>query len=174
MSAKTLENRYSAFVNGEWIKGSKEIVSLNPADRRDQVAIFTEADKNQVRAACDSARNAYKKWANTPAPVRAGMIQNFGKLVEHSHLLGQGLGSVKSLRKQHDLANLFKVRNNHRDRSEQRLQIVRELGSAGVARIHRDEDAHVRIQQNILALEKESWQLLHAGILDDLNLSRYH
>ena len=86
MSAKTLENRYSAFVNGEWIKGSKEIVSLNPADRRDQVAIFTEADKNQVRAACDSARNAYKKWANTPAPVRAGMIQNFGKLVEQNKL----------------------------------------------------------------------------------------
>lgn len=82
MSKPVIESQFSAYVNGEWIKGSKALPSLNPADKRDVVAVFAEADKAQVRQAAQAARQAYKSWAATPAPVRAGVIQNFGKLVE--------------------------------------------------------------------------------------------
>jgi aldehyde dehydrogenase (NAD+) len=71
-----------AYVNGEWIKGKTPLVSTNPADTRDVVARCTEAGKEEVRQAAAAARAAQKKWAQTPAPIRAGMIQNFGKLVE--------------------------------------------------------------------------------------------
>jgi aldehyde dehydrogenase (NAD+) len=86
MPANTLDNKYCAYINGEWIKGSRELPSINPADRRDTVGVFAEAGKEQIRAAADAARAAMKKWANTPAPVRAGIIQNFGKLVEQNKL----------------------------------------------------------------------------------------
>lgn len=82
MAKPVLESQYSAYVNGEWLKGSKSLASTNPADKRDIVATFAEANKDQVRQAAQAARQAYKSWAATPAPVRAGIIQNFGKLVE--------------------------------------------------------------------------------------------
>jgi aldehyde dehydrogenase (NAD+) len=82
MSKPYIDRPISAFIDGEWVKGGKELVSLNPADRRDVVARFAEADKNQVRQAAQAARKAQKSWANTPAPVRAGIVGNFGRLIE--------------------------------------------------------------------------------------------
>jgi aldehyde dehydrogenase (NAD+) len=35
-----------------------------------------------VADAAAAARHAFKSWSRTPAPVRAGIIQNFGRLVE--------------------------------------------------------------------------------------------
>jgi aldehyde dehydrogenase (NAD+) len=77
-----LESQYCAFINGEWVKGGKPLVSLNPADTRDVVAVFGEAEKSHVRQAAQAARATQKPWAKTPAPVRAGIIHNFGQLIE--------------------------------------------------------------------------------------------
>ncbi len=77
-----IESKHSAFINGEWIAGAGALRSLNPADTRDVVAVFAEATKDQVRQAAQAARHAFKAWARTPAPVRAGIIHNFGKLLE--------------------------------------------------------------------------------------------
>ncbi len=82
MTKPVLDSQYSAFINGEWVKGQRRLESLNPADRRDVVAAFTEASKDQIRQAVEAARQAQKSWAKTPAPVRAGIIQNFGRLIE--------------------------------------------------------------------------------------------
>ena len=84
MAKPVIESQYSAFINGEWIKGKGVLASVNPADRRDIVATFGEADKSTVRQAAQAARDAYKAWAATPAPVRAGIIQNFGRLIEEN------------------------------------------------------------------------------------------
>lgn len=82
MTKPVVDSQFSAFINGEWVKGQRRLESLNPADRRDVVAAFTEASKDQIRQAIDAARQAQKSWAKTPAPVRAGIIQNFGRLIE--------------------------------------------------------------------------------------------
>ena len=72
----------AAYIDGQWQQGNTALPSLNPADLRDEVGVFADASKDQVRQAAYAAKAAYKSWAATPAPVRAGMIQNFGRLVE--------------------------------------------------------------------------------------------
>lgn len=82
MAQPTLSTQYAAHINGEWIKGSNPFTTINPADLRDKIAVFAEADKNLVRKAAQAAREAFSSWSQTPAPVRAGIISNFGRLIE--------------------------------------------------------------------------------------------
>src|SRR3989338_6053453 len=56
--------------------------STNPANLKDIVGVFGEAGPSQVEKACSRAKEAFKKWRKTPAPVRASIIQNFGRLIE--------------------------------------------------------------------------------------------
>lgn len=72
-----------AIINGEKIFSTKETFqSLSPANAQDKVGTFGIASKDDCRHACESARAAFFKWKNTPAPVRAEIIANFGKLIE--------------------------------------------------------------------------------------------
>ena len=82
MPGPILESQFNGFVDGSWTKGSTQLVSRNPADLEDIVGIFTSASKDDVRAAGLAARRTESSWKMTPAPVRAGIIQNFGKLIE--------------------------------------------------------------------------------------------
>src|SRR5262245_6902631 len=79
-----MESQLAAYIGGEWVKGKGTLASVNPANKKDIVASFGEADKALVRQAAQAARGAQKSWALTPAPVRAGIIQNFGKLIEEN------------------------------------------------------------------------------------------
>jgi alpha-ketoglutaric semialdehyde dehydrogenase len=76
------DRQFCAFIDGQWIKGQQPLISSNPANCKDIVGRFTEASKDHIRQAAGAARSAQKRWANTPAPIRAGIIQNFGRLVE--------------------------------------------------------------------------------------------
>ncbi|MBI5299587.1 MAG: aldehyde dehydrogenase family protein [Deltaproteobacteria bacterium] len=62
--------------------GQGQFESTNPSNLKDVVAVFGIATEAQVEKACVKAKEAFKKWKKTPAPVRAGIIQNFGKLLE--------------------------------------------------------------------------------------------
>lgn len=57
-------------------------VSVNPADTRDILNTYSSANKDVCREACENAKRAFKTWAQTPAPVRASVIQNFAGLIE--------------------------------------------------------------------------------------------
>ena len=61
---------------------SDHFESRNPSNLKDVVGVFGCASEKQIEKVCLNAREAFKKWKKTPAPVRAGMIQNFGKLLE--------------------------------------------------------------------------------------------
>ena len=74
--------RFAGFVNGTWVKGNREFSSINPANERDIVGVFCEADKDLIRKAANAARESPPKWTQTPAPVRASIIHNFGRLLE--------------------------------------------------------------------------------------------
>src|SRR3989338_1277914 len=56
--------------------------STNPARLSDTVGVFGIAGKKEISNAVHQANTAFEKWKKTPAPIRAGIIQNFGKLLE--------------------------------------------------------------------------------------------
>jgi aldehyde dehydrogenase (NAD+) len=56
--------------------------STNPADLRDVVAEVALVDAEGIVSACRSAGEAQAGWAATPAPRRARVIQQAGRLVE--------------------------------------------------------------------------------------------
>lgn len=53
---------------------------------------------------------------------------------------------------------------------EESLEVFRQLGPAGVSRVHRDEDAHRRDQDDILAHEVKPLLLVSNGILNTFDL----
>lgn len=72
-----------SLLSGSVVETSPDIFpTTNPADTKDVLATFGFATPAQVEKACTRAREAYRMWRKTPAPVRAGIIQNFGRLIE--------------------------------------------------------------------------------------------
>lgn len=76
-------NALQAIIAGTEIRSSNLLFkSLNPSDTRDVVGTFASADKSICRDACIAARDAFKEWSQTPAPVRGSVLQNFARLIE--------------------------------------------------------------------------------------------
>lgn len=72
-----------AIINNEKVTTTQgTFTSYNPANREDVVGVFGVSSKDDCRKACQAARDAFLKWKATPAPVRAEVIANFGKLLE--------------------------------------------------------------------------------------------
>lgn len=70
-------------MSGEACASSSEtFVSTNPANISDELGVFGCATREQVRKACERSREAFAAWRRVPAPVRAGIIANFGRLLE--------------------------------------------------------------------------------------------
>ncbi len=63
-------------------EGADTFTSTNPARHADVVATFGHASREQVKLACERAHAAFQTWKKVPAPVRAGIIQNWGRLIE--------------------------------------------------------------------------------------------
>lgn len=105
---KALELRQ--YIGGKWVQGhgSREIVSVNPADTRQVLAVFKSADQKDATAALEAAQNAAASWKATPAPARARVLDNvvrlarekkqeLGKLLtqEEGKILPEALGEVE-------------------------------------------------------------------------------
>jgi hypothetical protein len=72
-----------------------------------------------------------------------------GAQPEQRHdLAREALGRLEALRVEHHLPNELAIGLDHRNAPEQLLEIVRQLGTAGISRIHGDEDAHVAAQRH--------------------------
>lgn len=71
-----------------WLSGDQHashtetFVSRNPARISDALGVFGCATRDQVVHACVHSRQAWRTWKRTPAPVRASVIANFGRLLE--------------------------------------------------------------------------------------------
>ncbi|WP_433468330.1 aldehyde dehydrogenase family protein [Spirillospora sp. CA-128828] len=61
--------------------GARTYASVNPADLDDVVATVELAGPETFAEACRQAREASRRWAATPAPVRGQVIANIGRLV---------------------------------------------------------------------------------------------
>jgi len=103
--AKSLMN----YIDGKWRVGNGEHTDdLNPAHTSDIIAKVPVSTKAEVDSAVKAAREAYKGWSLTPAPVRGEIIfkaaellkrekEGLGRLVtrEMGKIISEGLGDVQ-------------------------------------------------------------------------------
>src|SRR5579864_8536136 len=67
---------YKNFINGEWVdsRTGNAYENRNPADSSELVGMFVSSTSEDVEAAVDAAKQAYKKWRLVPAPKRAEIL----------------------------------------------------------------------------------------------------
>jgi acyl-CoA reductase-like NAD-dependent aldehyde dehydrogenase len=71
------------YINGEEVDSSLEqrVISTNPSFTKDIVGNFPSSSESDVEKACLAAKEAFKEWKQTPAPIRGQIIANIGELV---------------------------------------------------------------------------------------------
>ena len=84
----------------------------------------------------------------------------FGQLlshqsVQHHHFSRKHLSEFETLATQHDLTNNVGLRNHHRNRSEERLQIIRKLGTTSISWVHCNENSTLVVGGDIGLLERK-------------------
>src|ERR1051325_4720268 len=74
---------YKNFINGEWVdaSGGKAYENRNPANSDELVGMFVSSSSEDVDAAVDAAKDAYKTWRLVPAPKRAEILYRTAELL---------------------------------------------------------------------------------------------
>ena len=68
--------RYNNHIGGKWVESStgRTYTITNPASNESVLAEFQTSGVDDALKAVDAAHEALAGWANTPAPVRAGIL----------------------------------------------------------------------------------------------------
>jgi len=76
MATAVVPKVYKNFINGEWVesRSGKAFENRNPANTDELIGMFPLATEDDVNAAIDAAREAYKTWRLVPAPRRAEIL----------------------------------------------------------------------------------------------------
>lgn len=82
--------------------------------------------------------------------VRLGRELLGAKVEEGDDLGGEGFGGPEALREEHDLGDKLPVGTSHRHASEELLEVVGEVGTTGVARIHWGETRQFRNEASLV------------------------
>src|SRR5260221_186781 len=74
---------YKNFINGEWVEASsgRAYENRNPANSDELVGMFVSSTSEDVDAAVDAAKEAYKSWRLVPAPKRAEILYRTAELL---------------------------------------------------------------------------------------------
>src|SRR6202165_2188602 len=74
---------FKNFINGEWVesRSGKAYENRNPANTDELVGMFVSSVAEDVDAAVDAAKEAYKKWRLVPAPKRAEIMYRAAELL---------------------------------------------------------------------------------------------
>src|SRR5438132_2249823 len=83
LGSTTKTRVFKNFIDGEWVESStgETFENCNPADTRDVVGIFQKSGKEDVDAAVDAAKRAFKKWRLVPAPRRAEIVYRASEIL---------------------------------------------------------------------------------------------
>ncbi|HZJ10110.1 MAG TPA: aldehyde dehydrogenase family protein [Trueperaceae bacterium] len=73
---------FANLIGGRSETSPSSFESRNSSRLEDVVGLFPEATKEQVREACEVARDAFKTWSKTPAPIRGQLVGSIGKALE--------------------------------------------------------------------------------------------
>src|SRR2546425_6435094 len=74
---------FKNFINGEWVesRSGKAYENRNPANTDELVGMFVSSTGEDVNAAVDAAKEAYKTWRLFPAPKRAEIMFRAAELL---------------------------------------------------------------------------------------------
>ncbi|HKM65670.1 MAG TPA: aldehyde dehydrogenase family protein [Candidatus Acidoferrum sp.] len=83
MASALASQAYKNFINGEWVapKSGKTLENRNPANTDELIGLFPLSSQEDVDAAVDAAKEAYKSWRLTPAPKRAEILYRAAELL---------------------------------------------------------------------------------------------
>ncbi len=84
------------------------------------------------------------------------------------------LALTESLSKEDNLRNHGRVWYNHRDGSEHALQVVRQLSSTGIARVHCDKDATRVGELDLTTLKQEPSRKVGESLENGEDLLGHH
>jgi alpha-ketoglutaric semialdehyde dehydrogenase len=92
---------FKNFINGEWVepRSGKAIEDRNPANTDELVGMFPASGPEDVNAAVEAAKAAYKKWRLTPAPKRAEILFHAAEILvsrkeDYSREMTREMGKV--------------------------------------------------------------------------------
>src|SRR5215469_610790 len=74
---------FKNFINGEWVesRSGKAYENRNPANTDERIGMFASSSVEDVDAAVEAAKAAYKTWRLTPAPKRAEILFRAAELL---------------------------------------------------------------------------------------------
>ena len=76
-----MTQRFTNIIGGQKVDSPTTFLSRNPSRLEDVVGEFPEATREQVQQACETARDAFKLWRKTPAPIRGQIINNLARAI---------------------------------------------------------------------------------------------
>ena len=92
---------FKNYINGEWVecRSGKAIENRNPANTEELVGMFPASGAEDVNAAVEAAKTAYKKWRLTPAPKRAEILFHAAEILvarkeDYSREMTREMGKV--------------------------------------------------------------------------------
>ena len=83
MATSAKSHLYQNFINGEWVaaKSGKTMENRNPANTDEVIGVFPNSGPEDVNAAVEAAKTAYKKWRLLPAPKRGEILFRVAELL---------------------------------------------------------------------------------------------
>lgn len=83
MATAVVPKVFKNFINGEWVesRSGKAFENRNPANTEELVGMFPAGTPEDVNAAVDAAKQAYKTWRLVPAPKRAEILFRAAELL---------------------------------------------------------------------------------------------
>src|SRR6266446_5865049 len=83
MATAVAPRMFENFINGEWVesRSGSAYENRNPANIDELIGMFVSSTNEDVDAAVDAAKEAYKTWRLVPAPKRAEILFRAAELL---------------------------------------------------------------------------------------------
>ena len=83
MAPAVAPRMFKNFINGEWVesRSGSAYENRNPANTDELIGMFVSSTNEDVDAAVDAAKEAYKTWRLVPAPKRAEILFRAAELL---------------------------------------------------------------------------------------------
>src|SRR5882672_4183836 len=83
MATAVAPRMFKNFINGEWVESRSGTAyeNRNPANTDELIGMFVSSTSEDVDAAVDAAKEAYKTWRLVPAPKRAEILFRAAELL---------------------------------------------------------------------------------------------
>ena len=101
MATAVMPKVYKNFIDGEWVeaRSGKALENRNPANTDELVGMFPASTEEDVEAAVEAAREAYRNWRLVPAPKRAEILFRAAELLvarkeDFAHDMTREMGKI--------------------------------------------------------------------------------